>query len=53
MKGNLKQATFFLLDAFMRIKILFFLFLFACMYFLLFVRVKFSRKKKKVALNYP
>ena len=43
-KGNLKLATFFLLDVF----------LLACMYFLLFVRVKFSRKRNnKEALNYP
>ena len=44
---NIKLATFFLLDIFMRIIILCFLFLFTCMYFLLFVRVKSSRKKKR------
>ena len=44
---NVKQAIFFLLDVFMRIKMLSFLFLFACMRFVLFVRVKSSCKKKK------
>ena len=42
---NIKQATFFLLDVFMHIIILSFLFYFTYMYFLLFVCVKFSHKK--------
>ena len=37
----------------MRIKMLSFLLLFACMHFVLFVRVKSSHKKNKEVLNYP
>ena len=42
-----EEATFFALDVFKRIKMLPFLFLFAYMRFVLFVRVKSFRKKKK------
>ena len=43
---NVKQAIFFLLDVFMCIRMLSFLVLFACMHFVLSVRVKSSYKKK-------
>ena len=44
---KLKQTTFLLLDVFMHMKMVSFLFLFACMRFVPFVRVKSSCKKKK------
>ena len=49
--SNLKQATFFLLDVFMRIKILFFNFcLLVCIFCFLYVW-NFLVKKDKDALN--
>ena len=45
---NVKQGIFFLLDVFMRTKMPSFLFSFACMRFVLFMRVKSSLKKKLI-----